>query len=236
MIETRPRNRFLASLDARDLDRLAPHLQRLRVEGGAALLEVEQEIREVWFPESCVISLTVAMGEGGSPEAAMIGREGAAGLVGGLGGRHAFARGVVQVPGLALRLPLAPLRAAFEASPGLRQHCLCYADALLAHVLQSSACSALHTVEARLSRWLLELQDRIEGEPTLPLTHEFLAEMLGVHRTTLTMAARVLRRAGLIAYRRGQVTVLDRAGLEEACCECYAAVRAHYERLLPRPG
>jgi CRP-like cAMP-binding protein len=106
----------------------------------------------------------------------------------------------------------------------------------LAQLLQSSACAALHTVEARLCRWLLELQDRTEGRTALSLTHDFLAEMLGVQRTTVTVAAQVLQRAGLITYRRGQVTILDRAGLEDAACECHADIREQYERLLPVGG
>ena len=233
MPETVPRNRLLASLRPDDRRRLAPPLEHAPLERGTALFDVGQEIGHVWFPEGAVVSITIIMTEGGTSEAATIGLEGAVGLVPALGGRQAAARAVVQVPGSLLRLPFGALRAAFEASPSLRRSCLRYADALLAQVLQGAACAALHPVEARLGRWLLQLQDRAEGETELPLTQEFLAEMLGVHRTSVTTAALTLQRAGLIAYRRGQVTVLDRGRLEEAACECYATIRAHYERLLP---
>jgi CRP-like cAMP-binding protein len=236
MPETVSRNRLLASLRSDDRRRLAPHLERAHLERGTALFDAGQEIGHIWFPEGAVVSITIVMAEGGSSEAATVGPEGAVGLVSALGGGRAAARAVVQVPGDALRLPPGALRPAFEASPPLRQACLCYADALLAQVLQGTACAALHPVEARLCRWLLQLQDRARGAAELPLTHDFLAEMLGVHRTSVTTAALTLQRAGLITYRRGRVTVLDRARLEEASCECYATIRAHYERLLPPGG
>ena len=228
------RNRLLSALEPRDYREFALHLERVQLGLGDVLLEPGGELRHVWFPEDCVISLMVLMREGGSSEAATIGYEGVVGLVSALGSRHVVSRSVVQIPGEALRLPLGPLRTGFEANPRLRQLCLCYAEALLAQLLQSSACAALHTVEARLCRWLLELQDRTEGRTALSLTHDFLAEMLGVQRTTVTVAAQVLQRAGLITYRRGQVAILDRAGLQEAACECYAEICEQYERLLPR--
>jgi CRP-like cAMP-binding protein len=177
------------------------------------------------------------MRDGGCSDVATIGREGMVGLMAAVSSHLALSRGMVQVPGNALRLPASVLKTLFEASPPVRQRCLCYVDALLAQVLQSSACSALHSVEARLCRWLLQLEDRTEGDPRLPLTHDFLAEMLGAHRTTVTLAARTLQRSRLITYRRGQIRVLNRAGLESAACECYATIREHYDRLLPRaPG
>ena len=226
-------NRLLASLRPDDRRRLVPHLQQAHLERGAVLLDVGQEVGHVWFPEGAVVSMIIVMAEGDSSEAATIGREGVVGLVAALGGGRATARAVVQVPGNVLRLPLGAMWEAFEASLSFRQSCLHHADALLAQVLQGVACAALHPVEARLCRWLLQLQDRAGGAAELPLTQDFLAEMLGVHRTSITTAALPLQRAGLIAYRRGRVTVLDRARLEEAACECYATVRAHYERLLP---
>ena len=137
----------------------------------------------------------------------------------------------MQVPGRALRLPLAALREAFAASPRLHQVCLCYVAALIAHVLQSVACHALHPLEARLACCLLLLQDRVDGGAALPLTQELLAEMLAVQRTTVTAVAQALQQAGLIAYKWGSVTVLDRAGLEEASCRCHRVIREHYERV-----
>jgi CRP-like cAMP-binding protein len=224
------RNRLLAALEPEDLRRLAPHLERVDLARGTVLLEPDAELRHVWWPEDCVVSLVIPTRDGGAAEAATIGREGMVGFFAILGDHRALARNVVQVPGRALRLPFGVLREAFAASPPVRQVCLRYVAALLAHVLQSAACNALHTVEARLARWLLLLQDRVDGDPRLPLTQEFLAEMLGVQRTTVTTAARALQRAGLIAYKWGGVTVLDRTGLERVSCECYGVIRERYER------
>lgn len=226
------RNRLLAALAPDELRRLAPHLERVDLARGTVLLEPDAELRHVWWPEDCVVSLAIPTREGGAAEAATIGREGMVGFVAALGvPPRALARDVVQVPGRALRLPLATLREAFAASPRLHQVCLCYVAALIAHVLQAVACNAQHTVEARLACCLLLLQDRVDGGAALPLTQELLAEMLAVQRTTVTTAARALQRAGLIAYQRGSVTVLDRAGLEGASCGCYGVIREHYERV-----
>jgi CRP-like cAMP-binding protein len=225
------RNRLLAALAPDALRRLAPHPERVGLARGAVLLEPDAELRHVWWPEDCVVALAIPTREGGT-EAATVGREGMVGFVAALGvPPRALARDLVQVPGRALRLPLATLREAFAASPRLHQVCLCYVAALIAHVLQSVACNALHTVEARLACCLLLLHDRVDSRAALPLTQELLAEMLGVQRTTVTTAARALQQAGLIAYKWGSVTVLDRAGLERASCECYGVVREHYERV-----
>jgi CRP-like cAMP-binding protein len=226
------RNRLLAALEPDDLGRLAPHLERVDLARGTVLLEPDAELRHVWWPEDCVISLVIPTLGGGGAEAATIGREGMIGFIAALGvPPRALARDMVQVPGRALRLPLATLREAFAASPRVHQVCLCYVAALIAHVLQSVACNAQHSVEARLARWLLLSQDRVDGAGALPVTQELLAEMLGVQRTTVTAAARALQRAGLIAYRWGSVTVLDRAGLEGVSCECYGVIREHHERV-----
>src|SRR3954452_16617107 len=152
------RNRLLAALEPDDLRRLAPHLERVDLARGAVLLEPHAELQHVWWPEDCIISLVIPTFEGAAAEAATIGREGMVGFIAALGvPPRALARDMVQVPGRALRLPLATLREAFMASPRLHQVCLCYVAALIAHVLQSVACNALHTVEARLPPWLLLL-------------------------------------------------------------------------------
>jgi CRP-like cAMP-binding protein len=227
------RNRLLAALEPDDLRYLAPHLERVDLARGTVLLEPRAELQYVWWPEDCIISLLIPTFEGGGAEAATIGREGMVGFIAALGiPPRALARDVVQVPGRALRLPLATLQEAFAASPRIHQVCLCYVAALIAHVLQSVACNALHTVEARLARWLLLFQDRVDGTGTLPITQELLAEMLAVQRTTVTTAARALQQAGLITYKWGSVTVLDRAGLERVSCECYGVIREHHERVL----
>ena len=219
-------NRLLAALAPDDLERV--ELRR-----GAVLLEPAARLGHVWFPEGCAVSLVIVLRDG-TAEGTVVGREGAVGIVGALGGRRAVARDVVQVPGPALRLALGPLEAALEASPALRRLCASYVQAFAAEVLQTAACNARHGAEARLARWLLLLQDRAGSGTALPLTQEFLAMTLGVQRTTVTEIAQALRRVGLIAYRRGRVTILDRAGLEAASCECYGAIRRHHERLQSR--
>ena len=230
------RNRLLAAMRATDLDALAAQVERVVLEQGEVLFEPDQECRSVWFPERCVVSLMVVMAGGQSAEAASVGLEGMVGAMGVLGGHRTVSRALVTVPGSAIRLPAHALRERFEASPALRRLCLCHADALLAQVLQLSACAALHPLEARLCRLLLQLEDRIGSERHLPLTQDFLAGMLGVHRTTVTQAAKALQRSGTIAYRRGRVSLLDRRPLERASCECYGAIRDRYERLTPVPG
>jgi CRP-like cAMP-binding protein len=230
------RNNLLAALRARDLNGLAAHIERVSLGQGEVLFEPDQECRSVWFPERCVISLMVVMEGGQSAEAASVGREGMVGAMGVLGGHRTVSRALVIVPGSAIRLPASVLRDRFEASAALRRLCLCHADALLAQVLQLSACAALHPLEARLCRVLLQLEDRTAPDQQLPLTQDFLAEMLGVHRTTVTQVAKALQRAEVIAYRRGRVSVLDRALLERGTCECYGTVRGRYERLSAMAG
>ena len=227
-----PGNRLLAALGPDELGRLAPHLERVELRRGAVLHEPPGELVEVWFPEGCVISVVVLVQGGGGAEGAVVGREGAAGLVDALGNRRATARCLVQVPGPALRLELDPLAAASEASPLLRRLFAWYVQAFLAEVMVSAACHALHAAAARLARWLLLVQDRAGEGAELLLTQEFLALMLGLQRTTVTETASALQRAGLIDYRRGRVEIRDRPGLEAAACGCYRTILDRYA-LLP---
>jgi CRP-like cAMP-binding protein len=196
------------------------------------LFEAGDPVEHVYFPDNCVVSLVITMEQGGAAETATIGREGLLGFVAALGSRRAIGRGLVHVTGTVERLNHEHLEALWEKSGSFRQLLLCYTEALFAQVIQSVACNALHRVEARCCRWILMAHDRA-GAMTVPLTHELLAEMLGVQRSTVTLVARQLMAAKLITYKRGFVTILDRAGLEEASCECYGAVRQHFERLLP---
>jgi CRP-like cAMP-binding protein len=226
-----PGNRLLAALGPEDLGRIAPHLERVELRRGVVLHEPRGELAEVWFPEGCVISVVVVVRDGGLAEGAVVGREGAAGLVDALGDGRASARCLVQVPGPALRLELERLAAVHEASPLLRRLLAWYVQAFLAEVMVSAACHALHAAAARLARWLLLVQDRAGGPAALPLTQEFLALMLGLQRTTVTETASALQRAGLIAYRRGSVEIRDRPGLEAAACGCYRTIRESYTPL-----
>jgi len=228
-----PDNRLLAALGPDDRGRLAPHLERVDLEPGAVLFEPGGALTHAWFPEGCVVSLALTTREGRTAEAITVGREGAVGLAEALGSGRALGRGVVQVPGPALRLPLGRLRAALEASPGLRRLCSCQVQALVAGVMQVAVCNALHEAEARLGEWLLVLHDQAGagGAAALPVKQEFLAGLLGVQRSTVSAAAVALQDKGLIRYRRGRVWVLDRAGLEAVSCGCYGLFRAAREVL-----
>jgi CRP-like cAMP-binding protein len=226
------RNSLLRALEAADLGRMMPHIEIVRLERGQVLLDVGAKVSHAYFPLDCIIALDVTMEDGGTTETATVGREGMDGYVVALGDHHALLRSIVRLGGEAARLPVAELEAAFVANAGVRNLVLRFIQALLAQVMQGVACNALHAAEARLCRWLLLLADRV-GDGRLHITQEFLAETLGVQRTTVTLIARTLQTAGLIRYRRGLVEVIDRPGLEEAACECYHAIREHYERVLP---
>jgi CRP-like cAMP-binding protein len=225
-------NRLLALLPPADAALVAPHLTPVELEKGRLLYDPGDPIDTVWFPHNCVLSMMTLMDNGSAIESATIGREGAMGLAAALWPRDSVARIMVQSPGQAARMAVAPLREAAEQSPFLHALINRHGDALFSHAMQSVACNALHGVEARFCRWLLTCHDRVECNQ-IALTQEFLADMLGVQRTTVTAVAGALQARGLIRYRRGMVDILDRPGLEAAACECYAAVRKTFERLLP---
>jgi CRP-like cAMP-binding protein len=225
-------NTLLGALPAEVLARLITELELVPLKLGQVLAESGETMSHAYFPLDCIIALDVTMEDGGTTKTATVGREGMDGYVVALGDHHALLRSIVRLGGEAARLPVAELEAAFVANAGVRDLVLRFIQALLAQVMQGVACNALHAAEARLCRWLLLLADRV-GDGGLHLTQEFLAETLGVQRTTVTLIARTLQTAGLIRYRRGLVEVIDRPGLEEAACECYRAIREHYERVLP---
>lgn len=228
------KNRLLASLSPADFSLLSPHLMLVDLEKGRLICDPGDPVETIYFPHDCVISLMTLMESGAAIESATIGREGAFGLAAALSPRQAMSRAIVQVPGRASRIAASTLADVCRRAPALPglidRHC----DALFGHAIQSVACNALHSVEARFCRWLLTCRDRIDSD-TISLTQEFLADMLGVQRTTVTAIAGALQTRGLISYRRGVVDILDRPGLEAAACECYDTVRQNYDRLLPDP-
>lgn len=227
------RNRLLDALPAGDLDLLVPHAEAYLLDAGNVLFEPGQEVIHVYFPgPGTIASLLLDLKEGVTTEAAMIGQEGAVGGIVSEGNKPAFARGTVQIAGPALRVPTAALEAAKQRSSDLRDHFARYADCLLAQVLQSVACNAVHELDARLARWLLTTHDRV-GRRDLHLTHQFIAEMLGVQRSYATRIIGALEKKGIVEIGRGLVTIKDRRGLEGQACECYACLRRHYQRLLP---
>ncbi|WP_337187416.1 Crp/Fnr family transcriptional regulator [Phenylobacterium sp.] len=226
-------NRLLSTLAPRDFDVLAPHLERVKLPRGRVLFEPGDEVETTYFLlHRTMVSLLIVTRDGDEVEAATIGREGAVGGIVSEGSKPAFGRAVVQIPGEAYAVPTRHLEAAKEGSVRFGDLFARYADALLAQIMQSVACNALHAVEARCCRWLLAAHDRA-GDGTIHLTQQALAGMLGVQRTTVTAVTRALQDRGLIRTRRGGVEVIDRPGLERAACECYAAVDSHFERLLP---
>ena len=226
-------NRLLAALKPDDFDVLGPELEQLRLPLAAVLYEDGDSLDHAYFPEDCVISLVAMLEEGASPEMTTFGREGAVGTITLLGPTDAFGRYTVQVPGTALRMSVTRLRALSAERPQIRDVLFRYLQALLAQTLQSVACNAAHPVEARCCRWILMTHDRV-GRSDLPLTHEFLAAMLGVQRPTVSVVTRTLQTAGLITQRRRLITVVDRAGLEEAACECYGVIRRRFNHYLPK--
>jgi CRP-like cAMP-binding protein len=229
------RNRLLAALPPSDFALLAPQLTACSLEEGAILQEPDSPIDEVYFPIRGLISLATVMRTGEMVETAMVGREGAIGSFAGLTSAHASARAVVQIPGTAAAIPAARLRAAVSRSEGFRQLLLQYNECLMALVQQTAACSALHGVEARLARWLLQALDRGDGS-TLALTQESLSQALGVRRTTLTLIACKFRDLGFIRYQRGRIDVVNRSGLEKAACECYATLRRRSDGAIGQAG
>jgi CRP-like cAMP-binding protein len=227
-------NRFLATLPPHDFALLAPHLRTITLERGVMLHDVGQEIEHVYFPHTGMVSLVVVMQSGATVETATIGRGGVIGASAGLGAKWSFARAIVQLPGTARWLSAAQFHAAANQSQAIRELIVRYNDLLLAEIQQSVACNALHAVEARLCRWLLQAHDCVGGN-IIPLTQEFLGQMLGVRRTTVTIAARLLQSAALIRYRRGHIQILNRPALEEISCECYAVVRQNVNKLFQAP-
>jgi len=225
-------NRFLAALDAEDFVVLEPCLEAVILPRGTVLYEPGDPIRHTYFPHDAGVSLIDVMEDGRLAEVAMFGREGLFGVLTGFVSREAFGRYIVQVPGSASRVRLEHLHAAIQARPALQRQVLAYNEALLAQAYHTVACNALHTVEARCCRWILSTYDRLDRE-ALPLTHEFLGDVLGVQRSTVSATLRSLQTSGLIVQRRGEIVVTDRGGLEQATCECYAKIRSRFEKLLP---
>lgn len=221
-------NHLLECLDPSDLYRLKPYLSAAKLSRGEILSEFGQQPESIWFPETCMISLVVAMRAGKNATVGLIGREGATG--------NGLARQVVQLPGTARRLSIVAEQAALDAIPNLRQLLLRHTDALRGQVMQVAACNALHPAEARLARFLLSVEDRIGLNAELRLTQDDLAHALALRRATVNASAAVLQQMGLITCRRGAIEIRKRAGLEAVACECYGVVRSCYDRLLAQGG
>jgi CRP-like cAMP-binding protein len=223
-------NRLLASLVPADFELLRPYLKPTELKNETVLYEAGDPVDRVFFPHSGIISLVVELSGGQGIEAAMIGRDSMLGATAALDGQVSLNKAIV-LPGTAETLDVGHFRDVAGQSPALRTTLLRHEQVLFAQAQQSAACNASHTVEARLARWLLRSRD-LSGSDILALTQEFLADMLGVRRSSVSPVAVTLQRAGLIRYSRGHIEILDLKGLQSASCECYETVKAHYDRLL----
>jgi CRP-like cAMP-binding protein len=222
-------NRLLASLPRAVFGAIKPDLKLVELNHGDVIAETGGLIRRVYFPHSGIISLVVELSIGDTIETATIGRDGVIGAAAALDGRISFNKGVVQLGGVASVMGVERLRALTDENKRFRSILIRHEQVLFAQAQQSAACNASHSAEARMCRWLLRMRD-LAGE-RLRLTQQFLGQMMGVRRSTVSLAANTLQRAGLIKYRRGNIEILDVEGLREAACECYATVAAHYQKL-----
>ena len=233
MAKTRPAlfaNQLLALLPNSEQQRLLPKLEPVALAFRAVLVRALAPLDYAYFPNHGVISIVSHMQDGTGIEVATIGREGMVGTTVMLGVNAIPAQAIVQVPGEALRMSAATLRAEVVRDCPLRQLLLLYQAAYLAQVSQGVACNGLHPVRQRCCRWLLMTHDRVHDDD-FPMTHEFLAEMLGVRRSSVTEVLRPLQNKRLIRYSRGRITILDRSGLEAAACECYHSVKDEFARV-----
>ena len=224
-------NHLLAALPTAEFDRLSPHLELVPMPLGEALYESGGHLQHVYFPTTSIVSLLYVFEDGASAEIAVVGNEGLLGISLFMGGETTPSRAVVQSAGYGYRLKAQPLKQEFNRAGPVLHLLLRYTQALITQMAQTAVCNRHHSVEQQLCRWLLLSLDRLSSD-SLTMTQELIANMLGVRREGVTEAAGKLQRAGLIRYRRGRIEVLDRPGLEQAVCECYAVVRLEFDRLL----
>ena len=226
-----PVNRLLAALPAEEYERLLPHLEPVSFSLGETVYESGERMEYVYFPTDSIVSLLYTMLDGATAEMGLAGREGVVGPALFMGGDTMPNRAVVQGAGTVVRVKAKALRDEFRRGGAFQLLLLKYTQALLTQIAQTAVCNRLHPVEKRLCRWLLMTQDRAESD-TLQMTHEFIANMLGIQREAVSVAAHRLQGKGMISYVRGRIRILDRAQLEECACECYDVVRDEQERLL----
>jgi CRP-like cAMP-binding protein len=228
----RPANRLLAALPACDWKHLSPHMERVEMPLGQVLYESGDDMSHVYFPTTAIVSLLNITASGDCAEFATVGNEGLVGLALLTGGMTTTGRAVVQSAGQGHRLPRQVLVDELNAGGSVMQLLLRYTQALLTQAAQTALCNRHHAVEQQVSRLILQNLDRVQGS-SLCMTQELLASKLGVRRESVTLVALALQRDGLIRYARGRIEVLDRHGLEERACECYAVVKHECDRLLP---
>lgn len=225
-------NHLLDALDDAERERLFAHLNLVPMPLGAVLYESGDMLRHIYFPTDSIVSLLYVMQDGASAEIAVVGNDGAIGVALFMGGETTPSRAVVQSAGSAYRLTGERLKQEFNRHGNMAQVLLRYTQALITQMAQTAVCNRHHTVDQQLCRWLLLSLDRLPSAQ-LKMTQELIANMLGVRREGVTHAAGRLQQQGVIRYRRGSITVLDRPKLEALCCECYAVVKKETDRLLP---
>jgi len=231
-LHTPHQNHLLDALPPSDYERLAPHLELVPMALGEVLYESGVQLRFVYFPTTSILSLLYVMEDGASAEIAIVGNEGILGISLFMGGETTPSRAVVQSAGHAFRLKAELLKDEFGRFGATMHLLLRYTQALITQMSQTAVCNRHHSVDQQLCRWLLLSLDRLSSNE-LSMTQELIANMLGVRREGVTEAAGALQAAGLIRYKRGRITVLDRPGVEARCCECYQVVKTEFERLLP---
>jgi CRP-like cAMP-binding protein len=228
--KAQPRNRILAALPAGEYERLLPHLKPVTLEYKQVLYEPHKTIKYSYFPEDGIISMVSTVIDKAVVEVGLAGYEGMVCVATFLGANSTPHQGVVQGQGSAMRIKAGVLRDEFKRGGKLQDLLLRYTQAHLVQIAQTSVCNRLHALEVRLSRWLLMIHNRADGDDFL-LTQDVISMMLGVQRTGVTEAAGSLQKKGIISYSRGKITILDRQKLEETACECYWIVKEEYDRL-----
>jgi CRP-like cAMP-binding protein len=226
-----PVNRLLASLSRTDAASLTASLSVGSFEQGRVLAEPGDETEQIYFPHTGMISLLAVMQDGKAVETATIGNEGVVGAMAGLGLHIALTRAVVQTPLIVSHISAAQFRKLVQASDALRNLVMRANEMLLGQVQMTAACNALHPIQARLARWILQTRDRVDDN-IIPLTQELLSEMLGVRRSSVSEVASALQAAGLIRYSRGFIEIVNRKALEAAACECYGTIKRQTELVL----
>jgi CRP-like cAMP-binding protein len=225
-------NKLLAALPEADWQRWLPNLEPVDLPLGEVLYEPGATLSHVYFPTTAIVSLLYVMENGASAEIAVAGNEGIVGISLFMGGESTPSRAVVQSAGQAFRMKAQTLKDEFGQHGPVLHLLLRYTQALITQMAQTAVCNRHHSLDQQLCRWLLLSLDRLQGNQ-LVMTQELIANMLGVRREGVTEAALKLQKAGFITYARGHIKVLDRSGLEECTCECYAVVKKEYDRLLP---
>jgi CRP-like cAMP-binding protein len=226
-------NGILQNLSAKTLALIEPHLHKIKLAQGFVLQETGEPVTNVYFPLSGMVSMLAVLKSGAAIEAGIIGREGYVGGYLGPRGWRPFGHAVMQMAGEVLRLNVRHFKKAYDACDDLRILTNGYQSVVHFQAQQTAACQALHQVEPRMCRWLLQAEDAV-GSDTLNLTQEFLSQMMGVRRTSVSGSANKLQDEGLITYKRGVIRIVDRKGLEKNACECYAAVRSAIADAMPR--